>query len=147
MPNVTQDQKIVLHTLEWFPSMKNSASVRPAPVLMGGALNSSYTPPSPCVCSSSTSVRPVSANVFTPLDARAPRRNSTNDLLCERPAHTRADTVQRRMTRHGKEVGIGEEETLLRFFGHSLEELTIKTNFSENCRFIVRGSRKLSQET
>jgi hypothetical protein len=51
------------------------------------------------------------------------------------------------MTRHGKEVGIGEEETLLRFFGHSLEELTIKTNFSENCRFIVRGSRKLSQET
>lgn len=80
------------HTLEWFPSTKNSASVRPAPVLMGGALNSSYTPPSPCVCSSRTSVLPVSANVLTPLDARVPRRNSANDLLCERPAHTHAHT-------------------------------------------------------
>jgi hypothetical protein len=53
-------------TLEWLLSTKNSASVRPSPLVTGGALNSSKMPPSPCDWASSESLRPVSANSLNP---------------------------------------------------------------------------------
>jgi hypothetical protein len=47
------------------------------------------------------------------------------------------------MTRHEEEEGIGEEAALLRYFGHTLVELMTK-KITENCRFMVMGSRKVS---
>ncbi len=72
-------------TLEWLPSTKNSASVLPSPESIGGALNSSKIPPSPCDWVSNESLRPFSANILIPSEAFWSRRYKIYDLLCDRP--------------------------------------------------------------
>lgn len=67
---------VVRVTLEWLLSTKNSASVRPSPEVMGGALNSSNMPPSPCDWASRASLRPVSVNSLKPSLDWLPMRNS-----------------------------------------------------------------------